>query len=86
MENPQFPAVTVETTEDDKLQNVTSVRQAAAFLVNGWPANRGQAHVMARMACIAALDGHGSSSKARAAFIAAAKEARIYVRDSAWPF
>jgi hypothetical protein len=86
MENPQFPAITVATTEVDKLQNITSVRQAAVFLVHGWPVSHGKAHVSARAACLAALDGHGSSSTARAAFIDAAKEADIFVRDSAWPF
>jgi len=51
------------------------------MLVAEWPkAGRGPAYQAALRACLAALEGTGSADAARRAFVAAAREADIYVR------
>lgn len=80
MENIHFSVVTVETTRLGELRKITSVTQAAAFLLSEWPGQRGRLHGLARHACLEALEGTITGEMARTAFINAAKEAGIYVR------
>jgi hypothetical protein len=82
MENIHFPAVTVETTRIGQLRNITSVTQAAAFLLSEWPGKRGRLHGLARQACLEALEGNVAGDLARTAFVDAAREADIY--KGAW--
>ena len=61
---------------------VNSVRDAAEMLVKGWPEEgRGPAYRAALQACHDALAGSAKPAVARAAFMAAAREAGIIVRD-----
>jgi hypothetical protein len=77
------PHVVVKTTEPSRLRRVTSVSQAAEAMLD-WPATarRGRAYKLAAKACHAALAGTSTASKARRTFIAAAKEASVFVRES----
>lgn len=60
---------------------VTGTRQAAECLMNLWPVSEGQKFESALRAVTAALDGDCTDEDARAAFIEAAKEAGLNVRD-----
>jgi hypothetical protein len=81
MENIHFSVVTVETSRLGQRRGITSVTQAAAFLLSEWPGERGRLHGLARQACLEALEGTITGEMARTAFIDAAKEAGIFVRD-----
>jgi Protein of unknown function (DUF982) len=60
--------------------NVSSVFQAVDILLNKWPIEWGPAHLEARQACMAAMEGTITPGEARDAFITAAEEAGILVR------
>jgi hypothetical protein len=60
---------------------IASTLEAAEFLLLRWPNEGGQAHLHARIACIAVLDGRASPEQAREAFVAAAQEAGILVKS-----
>jgi len=62
--------------------NVTSVREAAEFLIgNDWPKHgRGEAYITAMQVCYSALVTTGDVEAARTAFIEAAKVAGIFVQ------
>jgi hypothetical protein len=75
--------VIVEISTIGRRRGVRSVREAAELLVGDWPAEkRDTAWRNACEAAHAALAGTGSdAASARTAFIRAAKEARIFVRE-----
>ena len=77
------PHVIVQTSEPGRLRRITSVSQAAEAMVE-WPdkARRGRAYKLAAKACYDALASTGTASKARRAFVVAAKEAGVFVRLS----
>lgn len=81
-----FLAVTIEIDRAGELRNVSSVTEAAEVLMMQWPRHKGKALAAARQACLDALEGKETVENARAAFIAAAEEARILVWSSAWQF
>lgn len=72
--------VTVETGKLGKLRAIASTVDAARFLLEDWPEVAGPAHLKARVACLAVLDGTEETEHAREAFIAAAVEADILVK------
>ena len=76
------PHVVVETSGPGRLRRITNVRQAAEAMAE-WPdkARQRRAYKVAVQACHAALSGTGTASKARRTFIAAAKEAEVFVRE-----
>jgi hypothetical protein len=78
-----FASLSVEDPDRaGAMRAVRSVADAAEMLVAGWPKEgRSPLYREALEACYAALDGSGSAKKARAAFIAAAGEVRLFVRD-----
>ena len=62
--------------------------KAAELLVYHWPAgyrDGAKAHA-AKVACVAELEGKGKPAKARAAFIAAAKEAKVVLHEADEPY
>jgi Protein of unknown function (DUF982) len=80
---PSIPVapVTVETETVGRLRTVASVREAAEMLA-AWPAEkRGNAWRNACEAAHAALAGTLEPDTARTAFILAAKQAGIFVRE-----
>jgi hypothetical protein len=56
---------------------ITNTREALDLLFGGWPVHDGKAYIVALAACAAALDGAGNDDDARAALIAAAREAEV---------
>ncbi|CAN7410414.1 DUF982 domain-containing protein [Phyllobacterium sp. LjRoot231] len=79
MRNLPFPYVTVLTGDADKTRNISSIDEAAEFLLYHWPLPIGEKLSAARQACIEALHGKITCTRARDTFIEAAKEADIYV-------
>jgi hypothetical protein len=62
---------------DTKVHMVSNTRQAADLLTKHWPIRRGKAYENAIEVCQAALERDYPSYVARAAFVAAAKEAHV---------
>ena len=79
MMSQPFPPVTIESYRLGKPKNISSVTEAAEFLLMKWPLHEGQKLKAARQRCFDALDGKASAADARSAFIEAAKEAHIFV-------
>lgn len=61
-------------------RTVRSTEDAARCLLAHWPRGKGRAYVAAQQACLAALEGRTPPEAARAAFIRAARAARIHIR------
>ena len=78
-----FRPIVVETAAAGRLRIIHTVRDAAEQLVGDWPAeHRGTLWRGACAACHSALaETGGDAASARAAFILAAKEAGIFVRE-----
>ena len=67
-----------------KYRMVRSTEDAAQCLVNHWPVDDGKAYMAAQRRCLAALQDRLSTRKrnaARKAFIDAADEAAIFIRQ-----
>ncbi|PIO46783.1 hypothetical protein B5P45_03010 [Phyllobacterium zundukense] len=81
MRNRPFPYVTIMTERVGRMHNVSSVEEAAEWLVMYWPRKHGEKLEAARRACLDCLEGTVTCTAARDAFIDAAKEADIYIRQ-----
>jgi hypothetical protein len=79
MRNLPFPYVTVMTAHTGETRNISSVNEAAEFLLHDWPIKGSKKLTAARQACLDALHGKITCTKARDAFIEAAREADIYI-------
>ena len=78
--------VVIETTEPARLRGVGSVLEAAERLAAAWPEEgRGRSYVNALQACHDALAGTLETETARKAFVLAAKEVDVFVRESQRP-
>jgi hypothetical protein len=74
-----FDAVYIWQSDSPFRRTITSVEEAAEWLLERWPleAQGRRAHLAARTACRAALEGAGTVEAARESFIRAAREAGI---------
>lgn len=79
MRNLPFPYVTVMTEHVGKVRNISSVQEATEFMLHDWPIKNSRKFTAARQACLDALHGKITCTKARYAFIEAAREADIYI-------
>jgi len=73
--------ITFETPNLGQYRTIVSTQEAVRALVNDWPLQKGRQLKAARKTCAAVLDGKKPPSEARNAFIAAAVEADIFVRE-----
>lgn len=73
-----FPDVTI-TDHFGHTVDIMSVSEAAVWLVGHWPTRSGEQHQHAKQICINALAGNVTCTACRNAFIAAAREAGIYI-------
>jgi hypothetical protein len=82
MRNRNFDvSVTVESDAIGKARVISDTIQAAEILLRRWPAERYcRKHSDAMVACVQAMEGRKPVEAARRAFVAAAKQARIFVR------
>ena len=79
-ENFDIP-VTIETEAAGRERVVTDTIQAAEILLRRWPDDgRGQKYKAALRACMDAMEQRRAVASARKAFVAAAKDAHIFVR------
>ena len=74
--------VTFETQKLGVYRTIASAEEAARALLTDWPAQSGPAFMEAQKACLAVLEGRKAPEAAREAFLAAAEEAGVFVRDS----
>jgi hypothetical protein len=82
MAEHHFEVVTIETDHPGRLINITNTMQAAERLIGPWPtAHRGALYRKAVKACMEHLRGKRDADAVRDAFIGAAKEAGILVRE-----
>ena len=63
-----------------RLEVITGTRAALTLLTTRWPTTSGTAFLRAQEVCLAALDNQTTHEVARAAFIAAAREAELWIR------
>jgi Protein of unknown function (DUF982) len=77
----QFEVVTIESRSPGIQLNVTDAQRAAEILSWEWPERRGNAYARAVQISMAHFAGLALATDVRDAFIAAAKEARIFVRE-----
>jgi hypothetical protein len=73
--------VEIELHGIGKYRTITGTRHAAECLLTLWPVDDGKAYNQALADCLAALDGEKPPEVARRAFIRAADEAHVYVRQ-----
>ena len=75
-----FSPISIEIAPK-RFRTIDSVAQAADFLLAGWEGReKGSAYRIALRRCLAALEGRIKPESARAAFLEALREARIFVR------
>jgi hypothetical protein len=77
-----FPSFIEVRDTPGVLRRVGSVREAAECLLHGWPEQKGMGHRLALKACYLALKGEGTVDAAHGAFIMAAMEDGIFVRET----
>ncbi|WP_352814595.1 DUF982 domain-containing protein [Mesorhizobium sp. M0207] len=74
--------VTIQTEQTGRYLTVTRTAQAASFLVERWPVqNRGPKYRSALKAMMDVMEQRKTVSAARKAFVGAAKEAGVFVRE-----
>lgn len=73
--------VTFETQRLGQYRTISSAAEAARVLLDEWPTDNGKAYTKAKAACLAALAGDGDAEAARQAFLRAADEADIFIRQ-----
>ena len=76
----KFQSIVVENNQVGMIETVSSIREATAFLLTGWPRKKASLYMEARVACYEAQVGLVSVDAARLIFVEAALEADIYVR------
>ncbi|THV12839.1 DUF982 domain-containing protein [Rhizobium rhizophilum] len=63
--------------DSSHFQCIKNSRDAVACMATSWPVRHDREYAAARRACLMALDGKLSSTRARSAFVAAAEKAGI---------
>lgn len=82
MQNNRFETpVTVRSGAADTNLALNSAREASDFLLSNWAGKRTPKHRAALQACHDAIAGEKPVMNARRAFIAAAREADVFVSD-----
>lgn len=81
MTNLTFQPVVVESNHFGKNETITSIRDAASFLLSGWPKKKASLYMEARVLCYEAQSVIASVEAARLVFVEAAIEADIYVKE-----
>lgn len=73
--------VTFEEDTRGGYRTITSTGEAARVLLTKWPVAKGRQYRRARQVCLDVLEGKKPPSEARRAFLDAAREADVFVRD-----
>lgn len=80
-DEPFDVSVTVETERLGRMMTVTGTAQAAQFLLERWPEKRGPKYRTAVKAMMDVMEQRKAVATARKAFVAAAKEADVFVKE-----
>jgi ElaB/YqjD/DUF883 family membrane-anchored ribosome-binding protein len=83
MRDQSFAPLAVETEKAGQYRIVRTLTEAADMLLNRWPEQKGQKHRKALSAIMDAIEERTPAVAARKAFVAAAKEADVFVREPA---
>ncbi|MGH7004677.1 MAG: DUF982 domain-containing protein [Alphaproteobacteria bacterium] len=81
MQKYPFKSVTLATKYAGRYRTISSVEEAGEFMLYDWPTEKGPLHLKARTACLDVMLKALDIKFARDAFIAAAKESGIYIRE-----
>lgn len=81
MNKPWTKPVTLALGEDGADVTIDSTEAASWALIEDWPTEEGEALDKALLICAAVVDGKKTDEDARRAFIDAAIEAEIAIRD-----
>lgn len=81
MTQPWDKSVELQLHGTGGYRTVRSTEDAAICLLERWPRGSGRAFVRAQEACLDGLDGKLSAARVRDAFISAAQEADIHIRN-----
>lgn len=73
--------VTFETLTLGVYRTISSASEAAGVLLYEWPVDEGPAWTAAQERCLAALEGKADPAESRQAFLLAADEAGVFIRD-----
>lgn len=73
--------VTFQTGKIGQYRTIDSTSEAVLTLMNQWPMDSGKKLEKAKKVCLAVLEGSERPMKARNAFLKAAEEARVFVRE-----
>jgi hypothetical protein len=73
--------VTFEENARGNYRTIISTREASRVLLTKWPTGSGRQYRRATQVCLDVLDGKRPPSEARQAFLDAAREARVAIRD-----
>lgn len=73
--------VTFETRRLGQYRTIASAEEAAGVLLGLWPLEDGKALRKACKACLDALEGRSNPETARRAFLKAAAEADVFIRE-----
>lgn len=71
----------VELGETGSYRVISDTAGAAEALIYRWPTDRGRAYNHAKRVCLSVLNGEMEGEQARSAFIAAAHEADVSIRQ-----
>jgi hypothetical protein len=64
-----------------RFRTVSSVDEAANYLLNDWPLDEGERYDFAKRVCLEAMEGRRMADEARAAFMLALDEAGMWVKS-----
>jgi hypothetical protein len=81
MEKSGFEHVNLLSDKSGKIVVVAAVEDAIDFLHHHWPDKKSRKFNTAEKACSDAVQGKQTAKAARAAFVSAAKEANLYVKE-----
>jgi len=73
--------VTFEENLRGSYRTIVSTKEASRVLLTRWPGGSGRQHRKAQQVCLDVLDGKKPPSEARKAFLDAAREAQIFIRE-----
>lgn len=73
--------VTFEEDSRGGYRTIVTTKEAARVLLTNWPVDRGRRYRKARQICLDVLEGKTVPSEARKAFLEAAKEADVFIRE-----
>ncbi|MEP7452947.1 DUF982 domain-containing protein [Phyllobacterium sp. SB3] len=81
MVNHVFQSITLKNSQIGRMETISSIGEAEAFLLSGWPRKKSPLHLEARVACYEAQSGLVSVETARLIFVEAAIEADIFIPE-----